>query len=806
MKTINLLSSALLITICISSTSTLAEFDDMMLDEGDEFILDEIIVTATKRKASLFDVPISLSVVNQEKLENAQSVDILSLSQLDASFSYVQVQSPSIATSFFLRGLGTQGNNSGFEGSVGIFIDGVYRPRAGDALIEFLDIEQIEILRGPQGTLFGRNTSVGALNIKNQAPKLGVEEGFLNLTLGDYDLMSLKGVLNVPLEDSMALRFSGAVRTRDGTIDHAVPNLEESNDVEQYLARLQFLWNSDMYELSSKTIIDAFESDNDCCGSVVVEDYEPFIPGVPSADLTDLAGVLETNPEKRISSEGLNRQQTTEQYGISNELVWTMDSGVELTWLPAYRKSIAKRSGDSDFISRDYVRLHPSTINFDSFTNEFRLQGKIADDRIDWLFGLFYADEQLEDNVTIASNGQDTLDLSTALSNIIFVTAASFPINAFANNKFQQDAKNLAFFTHNIIQLNEAFSLTLGLRYIDESKKGGLASSKGENDACNSAEGEEANFFGPAEAAALLRGIYLTAYCSPAITPAGIATLPEVAYSTFPDERFDDDALTYTVSLSWKISTDWSAYISNSEGFKSGGLNLDVTVGGFNRPIFESEVVNSWEIGTKIKALDGDLLMQMSLYSMDIEDFQVLIIPQEKLSFQTFNLDNVKSEGIEFESSYNFIDNLNLNAKLVYKDTQIGNNCTKIADPKLLALCDSDLSNSPRWTSVTSINWRIPLENHTLTFLPNFRYESRSQPDPSDPDFFQSDNLIIDFGIKLAKLDDKWEATFWGKNITDETKIQFAFPPFGATLTGGEAKSAYLNDPRTFGANFKYNF
>lgn len=807
MKTINLLSSALLITICISSTSTLAEFDDMMLDEGDEFILDEIIVTATKRKESMLDVPIALSVLNAKQLEYARSVDILSIAQLNATVAYVTAQSPSIATSLFIRGIGTQGNNTGFESSVGVFIDGVYQPRSGAALGEFVDMEQVEILRGPQGTLFGRNTSVGAISLKTKAPEFGSNASHVNLTLGDEGLKNIKGASNISVGDSLAFRFSGAIRERDGLLDTTNTDFSEANAVDQYLLRSQMLWRSEISDISSRTIIDIYDTDNECCHAVFIEDYSPLVPVVPSLNLSAVAGVDVFGVDNRTTSYNKLREEKSEQFGISNELIWKMDNGMELTWLPAFRKSLSTRKGDSDYTSNDLINLN-ARLKIDSFTNEIRLQGKTENGILDWLVGVFYAEEKIIDRANI-STGIDSQMLADSIRDAAAVGTPSPDITASNTNTFEQDSDNLAIFTHNIFHLTEALSLTVGLRYVDESKEGGLVSSEGVNDSCLVGLA----YIGIEISPLLLIGdilspILATAYCSPAITPAGIAPLSSgVGYTLFPNSEFNDDALTYTASLRWKVNENLSTYISNSEGFKSGGINLDLTAGGFSRPVFESEVVNSWEIGAKAKWLDGNLTTQLSLYKMDIDDFQVLIVPTGSLVFETFNLDDVSSDGIELEVTAKLMSNLKLNSMFVYNEAEIGDNCTNIANSALTDLCGNNLSNAPEKVVTTSLNWQSPISNDMDFFVtPNIRYESKSQPDPADPTLIQQETTIIDLSIGVIDNISNWEAMLWAKNLTDEEKMFSAFTTFGTTLAVGQAKAAFINDPRTVGLSFKYNF
>ena len=200
-------------------------------DDGQR-TLSTVTVTATQRAESIQDVPIAVTALDPEALERAGVADIRNLDQVAPSFNMNTSDTQSGGITLRLRGVGTTGNNIGLESSVGVFLDGVYLSRPGIALADLLDLQQIEVLRGPQGTLFGRNTSAGALNIKTKAPNLEGFEGFANATVGNYGLLNVQGGVNIPVvEDKFGLRLSGAFRERDGIVQ-SVPNDSESGVID----------------------------------------------------------------------------------------------------------------------------------------------------------------------------------------------------------------------------------------------------------------------------------------------------------------------------------------------------------------------------------------------------------------------------------------------------------------------------------------------------------------------------------------------------------------------------------------------
>lgn len=199
------LASILSPTLAFSAQSSFAQESSVALEE--------VIVTATKRTTSIQDVPIAITVLSAETLENAGVNDILALERVAPSFNLNTSDSATGGISLRMRGVGTTGNNIGFESSVGVFVDGFYQPRPGGALGDLMDIERIELLRGPQGTLFGRNTSAGALVIHTARPDLENFGYYGNLTAGNYDLGAAQGGVNIPIiDDTLALKLSGSIR------------------------------------------------------------------------------------------------------------------------------------------------------------------------------------------------------------------------------------------------------------------------------------------------------------------------------------------------------------------------------------------------------------------------------------------------------------------------------------------------------------------------------------------------------------------------------------------------------------------
>jgi iron complex outermembrane recepter protein len=231
--------------------------------------VEEIIITATKRDANIQEVPIAVSAFQGDELEARRIDEIEDLAQVSPSIHVNTSNTASAGGTLRIRGVGTTGNNIGLEASVGVFIDGVYRSRSGQAFSDLLDIERIEILRGPQGTLFGKNTSAGAVNVVTKRPSLSETEAFAQLELGDFNHRRLAASYSAPLIDEvLGVRLSGVWSKRDGTFED-IQGKDAWNDRKRYTMRGQLLWvPTDAIDI--RLIADFSERDESCCPAVWV--------------------------------------------------------------------------------------------------------------------------------------------------------------------------------------------------------------------------------------------------------------------------------------------------------------------------------------------------------------------------------------------------------------------------------------------------------------------------------------------------------------------------------------------------------
>ncbi|MDB5720481.1 MAG: TonB-dependent receptor [Alphaproteobacteria bacterium] len=392
-------------------------------DEADQ---GEIIVTAQGRRQVLGDVPLAVSAVSAEALQNSGATDIRSLNQLAPSL-LVSSTGTEANGSARIRGIGTVGDNPGLESSVAVFIDGVYRSRTGLGLNELGEIERIEVLRGPQGTLFGRNASAGLINIVSKKPNLNELEGMAEASYGNYNQWRLAGGLSGPIGTAgLGFRLDGIVTKRDGFLKvvNATGGTEKRvNDRNRYFVRGQLLYEpSD--QISVRLIGDYSHRKESCCGAVYLSTLETTdpTPGVPGdfavaasnriVDvLRSLGGIVPTaaTPYSReiAISPGRTYQGVTRDWGMSGQVDWNL-GGATLTSITAYRDYKSYAPSDTDYSNVDLLFRADdgnSFRQFKTFSQELRLQGKAFGDHLDWLVGGYFADEKLHlrDNLTFGS-------------------------------------------------------------------------------------------------------------------------------------------------------------------------------------------------------------------------------------------------------------------------------------------------------------------------------------------------------------------------------------------------------------------
>ncbi len=409
-------------TNAASTTQTPNQVDEQA-SQGD------IVVTAQGRAQQLADVPVAVSAIGAATLQNSGANDIRQLNQVAPSLLVSSTGSEANGSAR-IRGIGTVGDNPGLESSVAVFIDGVYRSRSGIGLNELGEIDRVEVLRGPQGTLGGRNSSAGLISIISKAPSFDRISAGGEATYGNYDFLRLAGNLNVPLNDKIAARVDGVYVKRNGFY-YDPTNRTDVNDRNRYFVRGQLAFEPTS-DISIRLIGDYTHRDEKCCGAIYVDRSvnqqignlnEPVASvnaGVAAgANGNNIVNVLRDlgQPLALVNRPGYNRTLSvspgrsyagiTKDYGFSGQIDWNL-GGVKLTSITAYRDYKSDQGSDTDYSTVDILYRAAdgnSSRQFKTFTQELRAQGSLFGNHLDWLVGGFYADEKLRvtDNLRFGS-------------------------------------------------------------------------------------------------------------------------------------------------------------------------------------------------------------------------------------------------------------------------------------------------------------------------------------------------------------------------------------------------------------------
>lgn len=348
--------------------------------------LNTVTITATKREQTLQDVPVAVSVVDDSVIEKAEIQDLGDLQSVVPSLRVGQLQS-SANTNFIIRGFGNGANNAGIEPSVGVFIDGVYRSRSAAQIADLPNLQRVEVLRGPQSTLFGKNASAGVISIVTRAPQFE-QGGSIEGSFGNYNAYRLKGDITGPLSDTLAYSLSGNYNKRDGYAD----DLATGNDVNQrdrWGLRGQLLFTP-TEDLEFRLIADYDQIDEICCVA------GNLVNGPTGGAIGLLGGQIDAqNPFSYDVFNNFDSTNEIENSGISLQADYEM-SFADLTSITAFRTVDSLTNQDSDFTSADLIGQNLSDTEIETFTQEVRLTSNNPDARFDWMLGAFYFDEQVE--------------------------------------------------------------------------------------------------------------------------------------------------------------------------------------------------------------------------------------------------------------------------------------------------------------------------------------------------------------------------------------------------------------------------
>ena len=432
--------------------------------------IEEIVVTGTKREASIQVVPIAVSAFRGEDLRRRGIQDLEDLSQVSPSLQVYSSNSESNGGTIRIRGMGTTGNNPGLEAAVGTFIDGIYRSRSGQAFSDLLDVDRIEILRGPQGTLFGKNTSAGAVQIITKKPEFEYG-GTGSFGVGNFG--SETGSLSITgpiIEETLAFRVAGSFNQREGYYDD-VNSSDKFSDRDRWNVKGQLLWFPTV-DLDVRLIVDYAEKDESCCPAAW-----RFV-GPTGAITRAMGGFVPANFKEDSLDVGTNFDpfEKQQEKGLSLEANWDLQWAT-LTAITSWRDYTVKRGQDIDFTDLDILRPQDTNEQFENFSSELRLAGTTGP--LDWLFGGYFFTERLKSDgdVRFSTQGPEfvarlfTGNASPTCDGNCAALQAGIGVGEGFREEYDQNSQGWSAFTHNTWHVTERFSATAGFRWNFERKQ-----------------------------------------------------------------------------------------------------------------------------------------------------------------------------------------------------------------------------------------------------------------------------------------------------------------------------------------------
>jgi outer membrane receptor protein involved in Fe transport len=794
--------------------------------------LDDIIVTAQKREQNLQDVPIVVTAVSDQLLQDTGVKDIKDLSVLVPGLTVTSSTSEA-STTARIRGVGTVGDNPGLESSVGIVIDGVYRPRNGVAFGDLGELDRIEVLKGPQGTLFGKNTSAGVINVVTRKPTRDFTAS-AEVSAGNYNIMEASGSINGPISDTLAGRLYVVNRQRDGFVDVSTGAGPRTSDEDANRhtssARGQLLFSaSDNF--SARVTVDYATRDERCCGAVQMN------VGPTAANVAALAqdgGVaIPADIEARQAFANRNHDQQITDEGVALELSWNLEK-LQLKSISAAREWRIENGQDLDYSSADLLYRKSNGDNFTEFgqvTQELQLNG--ATERMNWVIGAFYARERLDNaSQVVFGNDFETYVSSRFAPSIVTGDARATwlatqlglaPGSVFAAgegqiDKYAQRSTSAALFANDSIALTDALELTLGARYTQEEKEltsrydntaGGLGcdairQNLTASPMASSSIASQLLLFpqSPAEINSL--PIFVGTGCSTAADPAFNDLLSH-------QDSVDEDQWSGTAKLAWRLNDQLMTYTSYARGYKAGGYQLDrsrmspVTSSAVLDTSFDPELVDSYELGLKSNLVKNTLLLNATAFYQDFSDFQLNTFTG--VQFVVRSIPQVVSKGIDADLIWQTPwPQLNLQGGVTYAKTQIEDFGSLLNEAGVFSATrkSDQLSFAPEWSGTLSATFeqrvgsRLVLRaNLGAKYLSSYNTGSNL-----DPMKIQDAYTLVNARLAIASINDAWTLEAWAQNLTDKTYAQVIIDGPAQTAT----YDAFLGAPRTFGITGRVRF
>ncbi|MFQ3190281.1 MAG: iron complex outermembrane receptor protein [Paraglaciecola sp.] len=834
----------LLVSAVLSALGTSSlQAQESDVAEADDDGIERIFVTASKRQTGLQETPIAVSVVAGQAIERTKVLDIGDLQTLVPTLRVTPLQR-STNTNFSIRGFGNGGNNTGIEPSVGIFIDGVYRSRAAAQIGDLPRLQQIEVLSGPQSTLFGKNASAGVISVRTESPSYDLE-GKVEAGVGNYNMRLLKGHITNGITDDLAFSLSAGMNKRDGFTESIVPGIAELNDRNRFNLRGQFLYEP-TEDVTVRFIADYSEIDEICCTVAAA------VEG-PSTGAIRFAGGQALSADDPFAFESaLNTApaNNVEDSGVSAQVDVDFD-GFAFTSITAFRANdstsgVGNTGNDIDYTTLDILRNATFT-DIETFTQEFRLTST-GDNDLAWMFGAFIFSEEVSNGeaLTFGTDIRTFFEVLTAGGNLpgILGTVEGLypnvqPGDFFAagldvDTVFNQQNDAYSIFANFDYKLTDNLVATLGISYTNDEKEI-TKDQVVNNDVLSSFDFDTEPTVLGAPLVDVFTGGFITDGLPPTAAAAtangvvgflkGLQFVP--AFVNLPnsveDNESSDSKTTWSARLAYKLNKNINFFATAATGFKATSWNLTrdsrpfptdlaaLTAAELSQPnqttgtrFAEPEEATVYELGMKSSFKSG--AFNITLFDQTIKGFQSATFVGT--GFVLSNAGQQSTQGIEFDSLYRATDNITLTfagtiLDPIYDSFVGGSGWDEVNQVAIVQdLSGLKPSNISERSFTAGISYEYELDNGMYGYVrTDYLYESEARLVYNIPaslthevsTFNASAGLNLENGVNLQ---------LWVRNLNNDETFLTGFP---APIQNGSFNT-YPSAPRTFGASVSYEF
>ena len=778
-----------------------APADDAAPDDGANE--NAITVTARHRNEKLGDVPIAISAVSGAELATEHLDRIADYTLKIPNFSALQQNTR--VSGLFIRGIGGNASNDGAEGGVGLIVDGVFFTHVGFSWLDFVDLENIEVVRGPQGTLLGKNTTIGAVIVTTQKPSF-TPSLTTSATYGENNLWQLRAnATGAIIADKLAARLTFATDQGGGWIPNAVDGIKYLNN-DRWSVRGQLLFTP-VAGVTDRLIAEHYEtheynnyypvtgdvnSNLQTNGAVFATAANPT--GARNSWTSKLETVFGYTPSYNApynADDDTQNRLVSRTDGVSNELNVDLGSAARLTSISAWRRLYFRPYNDSDYAPFPIVRG-----GYDLDVNQYSQEVRLASARpgfLDWQAGLYYLHEDLDSNLrTIFYSDATAFELSPALPSSV-LNGTEYDRNG------DLHIDSLAGFAHVTAHLTQAFSLTTGLRYTNETKRVTVTGGG----------------FGGTALPPTLQPYRNALYNSLGGTPAALGGSYQL------QDRVNTGSVSWLVNPAYKVNEHVLLYASASYGEKSGAANTSATYSQAAVVLTLPEKSLDFEGGIKSTWADGKVTANINFYNNTISDYQGTQVDTSNPTFGQYlaNVGKVRLRGFEFETSFRPTPVLSFDFNTAYNDARylsydsapapieyqayLAKQLGVAAAATTLSLTGRQIVNAPKWTAQGGVSLDQPLtDGLRLTGYANATWKSSiAYLNPLSVYGWQSPYATVNAGIGVKSTDNGWGVNVWSKNLFNKI---YAVAYSAATATAPVYE--ILGDHRSYGVTVSKTF